>query len=78
MAFSGKLTTWAYMKESDIKWEGKNFFVAWNKSTKRFEIIKNHNHHGILAGWNSSLETCIRVAKKLELYPDNVGGKSWN
>ena len=59
-------------KESDIKYEGKNFFVLWNGKLKRFDLCKRLITHAYVVGHGANMEAAIRTAKRLELYPNNV------
>ncbi len=52
--------------ESDIKHEGKKFFVIWNKETKRYEICQIGCTHSTVIGWSDDLQRAISVCKKLE------------
>ena len=63
--------------ESDIKWEGKHFFVVRNGERKRYDICKKGVCASVVAGWRDlndpeSLTKCIRTAQRLELYPTSV------
>ena len=59
-------------KEDDIKYEGKTFFVIWNRNLKRFDLCKRRVTHAYVVGHGTDLEGAIRTAKRLELYPNNV------
>lgn len=58
------------MKESDIKYEGRCFYVVQYRG--EYEIRKNVGTHSVAIGACTLLEQAIRCAKRLELYPARV------
>jgi hypothetical protein len=58
--------------ESDIKYEGKCFFVIWHKARQRFEVCKKGVTHALVVGWNVNLAPCVSTAERLETYLNKV------
>lgn len=57
--------------EADIKYEGRAFFVVYNRERDRHEVCKQGVTNAVVVGWGD-LDGAIRTAKKLELYPERV------